>query len=205
MSTSRTLEEPTPARARTLAGLIVLVVASLLAACSSAAPTAAGDLWQVLSLERTEEADPPQDDAELVRRSSVVVTGTVLRVEPGPETVRTFPEGTSVEHSAIVVVKVGEVLKGTWEESTVPVHMFSAGPVEEGSVTLPVEDGVWFLEPSGIEDYYMTVASAGLWMEDGGAVSTVRDPVQTEVVVPEGVDSIEDAARAISRQVAAQA
>ncbi len=181
----------------------IAAAACILAACSpSADPATPASFWQGFSRDAVLEANPPQSTEDLADRSTLIVTGSIHKVEPGPETHRDFPEGEAVEYSAVVTVDVKDVLKGTWKDATIPVHMFSAGPVDSSALDLPKEDGLWFLEPAGIADYYMATASAGVWMEQDGSLTTVRDPAQAELVIPQGVETIDEATRSVVQSAA---
>jgi len=191
-----------------LAGLVALCGAAFLSACSSSSPASqqgGGELWQLVRGDGAMEVDPPQSAAELVERAPIVVTGAVDKVVPGPDDVYEQPEGKIVIPTLIVHVAVDKVLKGEWAKETIPVHMGSAVAFDPGPITYPKESGIWFLAPSGIEDYYMTASVAGVWMPVDGGLSTIRDDVQSENVIPDGVTTIGDAVDAVSDVIARQA
>jgi len=190
-----------------LAAIAVLCGGAILSACSSSpsGQHGGGELWQLVRGDGAMEVDPPQSAAELVERAPIVVTGAVDKVVPGPDDVYEQPEGKIVIPTLIVHVTVDKVLKGEWTKKTIPVHMGSAVAFDPGPITYPKEKGLWFLAPSGIDDYYMTATVAGVWMPVDGALSTIRDDVQSENVIPEGVTTMDDAVSAVSDVIARQA
>ncbi len=176
------------------------IVFGALGACSSGSdePLSSADLWSGIGV-TTAFADEPESLEQVVRDASFVVKARISKIRKGPDTVHDTSDGRVSQPSLLVDLDVSEVLDGTAPEK-ITVHFALITGEISATENPPADEYIWFLEPSGVEDYYMTTSFAGVVAEIDGEVTTPRDP-GSSVLDPswENLEDVEGALDSLSR------
>lgn len=167
--------------------LAPLIIVSI-AACSQE-PLTAHDLWSEVRESSAMEVEPARSLDDLVDESTLIVRARIDRITSGPDLVLA-PEGEEVRLPSLIFhLDVVESQAGT-APTTLKVHIQDYGEELRPTDMPPQDEYVWFLKPSGIEDFYMTSKFAGVIGELDGEITTVSD--SSDGVVENDWDALDD-------------
>ena len=161
-----------------------------LTACSQE-PLTADSLWSAVRDSSAMEVEPARSLDDLVDESTLIVRARIDRITAGPDLVVT-PEGEEARLPSLLLhLDVVETEAGT-APANLTVHVQDYGEELRPTDVPPQDEYVWFLKPSGIEDFYMTSKFAGVIGELDGEITTVSDA--SDGVVEKDWDALDDVA-----------
>lgn len=172
---------------------LMLTVGLACAACTADAPMTSAELWSSVGAS-TAFSDEPETLDEVVATATLIVKARIARVYAGPDTVHHPPEGEVRQPSLLLDLEPTEVLEGTAPEQ-ITVHLTMIAGDVRATDDPPADEHLWLLEPSGVENYFMTSSFSGVIAELNGELTTPRDPASS--VLEPGWDDLDDATEAI--------
>lgn len=184
---------------RTFFRIAALSLSGLIAcsACSSDDPMTSAELWSGVGAS-TAFSDEPETLGEIVDQAAFVVKAKVSRIYKGPDTVYTQPEGEIRQPSLLLDLVITDVLEGAPPDN-VTVHFTMITGDLRATEHPPQDEYLWFLEPSGEADYFMTTSFSGVVVDLDGEITTPRDP--GSAVLDATWESLEDVQNAVEELV----
>lgn len=187
-------------------GLCLTLIPTLLTACvvapGPAVNMSADQFWDGFSVISGAELNPAESLDELVSRSTLIVTGLVSKVTPGPVDVHEPGERDVASPSTILTIAVSGVIAGTPADE-VKVWLSQENPSTSGVESLPADEFLWFLRPSDEPGLFHTTTLAGvIGVDSTGALVAFRDRGTGEDIIPPGVNELLELERltALARQ-----
>jgi hypothetical protein len=170
--------------------MTTVMAAGIVGGCA-ADQAAKTDFWPALSAQALEK-DQPQSLDELIDKSDSVVRGVITGGVAGPGKEAGCGPDTPI---AVLLVAVQETVEGSvpGNELQVIVARDPLVSIEELAAQVPTDPIVLFIEPAGVDDYWVTSSQLGIVAQtDGGQLETVLVPELSEAAIAPDVDGISD-------------